>query len=94
MIDVTEPVWPAEPVGTITWARLAKGSLMTEEEAEAWWRRSRRVWGQLQQVRKGTRVRCPFCAGARRGCPMCELGFVGRDDALAHYETEMEFAHK
>lgn len=67
---------------------------MAETEAHRWWRRARKAWGRLQQVRKGTRVRCPFCAGARVGCPMCERGFVDRDAALMHYETDMDFACK
>lgn len=83
------------------WLSHLEGSLEAEEakalmpaEARHWWRRSRAAWGRLQQVRKGTRVRCPFCAGARVGCPMCERGFVDRDAALMHYETDMDFACK
>jgi hypothetical protein len=67
---------------------------MSDAAAEVWWRASRRAWGRLQQVKKGTRVRCPCCGGAHGGCPMCSCGFVDRDEAIAHYETEMEFACK
>lgn len=60
-----------------------------------WWRDNRMRWGRLQQVRKGTRVRCWFCSGGGRQCPLCDgFGFLGRDEALEHLEMEMEMAHK
>lgn len=74
-----------------------KAGLMTPGEAEAWWRSARKAWGRLQQVRKATRVRCPFCSGHSRGgrwCPMCYDGFWSRDEALLHHYDEMEMALK
>jgi len=64
-----------------------------------WWSRNRRLWGRYQQVRKGTRVRCPVCAGrptihGAHACPVCVDGFLDRDEAISHCEMEMEMAGK
>lgn len=65
---------------------------MTEQQAHAWWARARRAWGRLQQVRRGTRVRCVY--GCRSGCPMCEFGFMDRDEAIRYLECDMEISLK
>lgn len=60
-----------------------------------WWSGNRKLWGRLQQVRKGTRVLCPCCGGHRAPCPLCGGDrFLDRDDAIGHLEMEMEMAHK
>lgn len=62
-----------------------------------WWRHNRKLWGKLQQVRKGTRVKCPCCDGSGAGgeCPLCGgEKFLDRDEALSHLEMEMEMACK
>lgn len=60
------------------------------------WTLARLLWGRLQQVKKGTRVKCWLC---RRqvacGCPLCgNDGFVDRNDAIRHCEFEMELEWK
>lgn len=62
-----------------------------------WWRSNRKEWGRLQQLRKGTRVPCPYCKAklGRRGlCQICYDGFWSRDQAIDHCLDEMEMANK
>jgi hypothetical protein len=61
------------------------------------WARIRLLWGKLQQVKKGTRVKCWVCPGVRitGGCPLCGFDkFVPRDVAIRYTEFDMEMESK
>lgn len=71
--------------------------VISPEIAAEMWRHARRQLGRLQQVRKGTRVRCIYCHGRMRdlnGICMCDGGFLSRDHAIAYLENDMEVLEK